>query len=256
MLHSQVLGSGPELVLLHGWGMNSAVWEDMVTVLATKFQVRCIDLPGHGYSHWNNTDLNITDWATECLKIAAPKAIWLGWSLGGSVALAAALQAPERLRAIILITATPCFLSNKHWPHGIQTETLIGFRQNLIINLAETISHFLTLQMRGSNSSHIILRSLRHCLAKYPPPLPLALDVGLDILLNTDFSLQLANLQLPSLWLYGNRDTLIPWQGSETLAQLLPTARIAILNGAAHAPFLSHRQQVLELLDHFIAELK
>lgn len=256
MLHNQVQGNGPELVLLHGWGMNLAVWENIATILAKNFRVRLIDLPGHGYSPWNNNQLSIADWAEECLKVAEPQAIWLGWSLGGTVALAAALQTPEKFRALVLITSTHCFISNKHWPHGMQPEILARFRHSLTTDWAETIGHFLTLQIRGSKNAQPALRSLRQCLATSPPPVPQALDIGLKILKNTDLTAQLANLQVPNLWLYGDRDTLVSWRSSETLKQFLPTAQTAVIHGAAHAPFLSHRDQVVELLQQFAVGLK
>ena len=49
-LHVEVSGSGPDLVLLHGWGMNAAVWGEVATALAQHFRLHCVDLPGHGAS--------------------------------------------------------------------------------------------------------------------------------------------------------------------------------------------------------------
>lgn len=252
MLYKQILGTGQDLVLLHGWGMNQAVWENIATNLAANFKLTVIDLPGHGYSSFATTNHNLLTWAEACLRIAPPQAIWLGWSLGGTIALAAALAAPNRLQKLVLMTATPCFLHNANWPHGMQREVLARFRNTLATNWAETVGNFLTLQVRDSKDALPVLRSLRQCLAKYPPPNPAALDVGLAILKNTDLSQQIANLTMPNLWIYGNRDTLVSCRSSETLTQLLPSAQISIIQGAAHAPFLSHTDQVLDLLRKFI----
>ena len=49
-LYSHTLGSGPDVVLLHGWGMHSGVWEDVVEALLDHHRVTVLDLPGHGYS--------------------------------------------------------------------------------------------------------------------------------------------------------------------------------------------------------------
>ena len=51
-LHVTTIGQGPWLVLLHGWALNSHVWDDVVPRLASEFTVVCVDLPGHGASEW------------------------------------------------------------------------------------------------------------------------------------------------------------------------------------------------------------
>ena len=49
-LHWQSFGQGPDLVLLHGWGMNGAVWQQTVESLQPYFRVHVVDLPGYGHS--------------------------------------------------------------------------------------------------------------------------------------------------------------------------------------------------------------
>jgi len=49
-LHVETFGSGPDLVLLHGWGMHGGVWGDFALRLAERYRVHVIDLPGHGFS--------------------------------------------------------------------------------------------------------------------------------------------------------------------------------------------------------------
>ncbi|MCV5870744.1 pimeloyl-[acyl-carrier protein] methyl ester esterase, partial [Escherichia coli] len=46
-LHWQSFGQGPDLVLLHGWGMNGAVWQQTVESLQPYFRVHVVDLPGY-----------------------------------------------------------------------------------------------------------------------------------------------------------------------------------------------------------------
>lgn len=48
MLYCQSWGSGPDLVLLHGWGMHGGVWDDTVEAFIDDWRVTVIDLPGHG----------------------------------------------------------------------------------------------------------------------------------------------------------------------------------------------------------------
>ena len=62
----------PNLVLVHGWGAHSGVWETVLTVLKKDFRVTCIDLPGHGYSP-EFSDNSIDSWATAALEVAPEK---------------------------------------------------------------------------------------------------------------------------------------------------------------------------------------
>ena len=49
-IHVETSGCGPDLVLLHGWGVTGAAWGQTTTLLAKKFRVHSVDLPGHGAS--------------------------------------------------------------------------------------------------------------------------------------------------------------------------------------------------------------
>ena len=49
-LHIHTIGKGPDLVMLHGWGMHAGVWRLVSTSLAANFRVHTVDLPGHGQS--------------------------------------------------------------------------------------------------------------------------------------------------------------------------------------------------------------
>ena len=85
-------GQGPDLVLLHGWAMHSGIWGRLVDVLASGFRVNLVDLPGHGVNRHVPLSGDLNEVA-ELILSAVPPAIWIGWSLGGLVTLAATLQA-------------------------------------------------------------------------------------------------------------------------------------------------------------------
>jgi pimeloyl-[acyl-carrier protein] methyl ester esterase len=97
-----------------------------------------------------------------------------------------------------------------------------------------------------------LLKPLRQELGSRPEPDDQALEVGLDLLLNTDLRLDLPQLQCPSMWLFGRRDRLVPAAVAEDINGLLPQAQIEIFQHAAHLPMLSDQARCLELLQGFI----
>ena len=66
---------------------------------------------------------------------------------------------------------------------------------------------------------------------------------------------QMPNLHRPCLWLLGERDTLVPAGVAKDLDRIgIPDSRVRILRGCAHAPFISHPAESLEVLNSFIGE--
>lgn len=232
-LHVDVAGSGPDLVLLHGWGMHSGLWGPWLDKLQQNFRVHAVDLPGHGFSSPIASN-SLQDWTEAILEIVPDRAAWVGWSLGGLVSLSAACFVPERVTHLMLVASTPRFVLASDWPDGVDPDVLEEFSRQLEKNSGKTIVRFLTLQVRGSEHSAELLRYLREGLQQRPLPTSVSLAAGLELLRQTDLRsrLQYCNPYL----LLGERDTLTP----ASLASNLGDARSLVIPGAGHTPFLSY----------------
>jgi len=251
-LSVETTGAGPDLVLLHGLGMNGAVWSPVVAELSRRFRVSLVELPGHGASSYDATQSTLDEWVDACLAVAPQRATWIGWSLGGQLAQRAAVRAPERISALAMVTASPRFVVGDDWPHAMAQATLKQFARALQRNHHQTLERFLSLQVQGDDSARETLRLLRQDIAARPEADPTALEHGLDLLRTVDLRSQLREIGCPTLWLFGERDTLVPVDVTDELEQLMPAADILILQGCAHAPFLSHPRQCLRALNHFL----
>ncbi|MBK1649494.1 pimeloyl-ACP methyl ester esterase BioH [Rhabdochromatium marinum] len=241
------------LVLLHGWGMNPAVWSALPSALAAGHPRHLLTLPGHGGHPWPDNCTTLPDWAEACLEQAPERAIWVGWSLGGLVALQAARQAPKRVSALILIGTTPRFTQATDWRVAMPSATLAQFHASLQADQDSTLQRFLTLQVRGCEQAPQRLKQLRQALAGAPAADPEALRIGLELLQEEDLRGPLPDIRQPSLWLFGERDTLVPAALAERIGILHPSAQSDVIAGAGHAPFLSHADAVTERIQAFLA---
>ena len=245
-------GQGPDLVLLHGWGMNGAVWHGIAQQLAPHYRVHLVDLPGFGNSLLaDEVDYSLPWLAEQVAAILPQKCHLLGWSLGGLVASQLALTHPDRLHSLITVASSPCFMARDEWP-GIAPKVLTGFNLMLAGDFRQTIERFLAIQAMGSEHARDDIRQLRHWLAERPSPQFAALEAGLTLLADIDLREPLRELALPWLRIYGRLDSLVPKAAIPLLDDLYPASRSVTLNKASHAPFISHPDEFIEIVRDFV----
>lgn len=243
MLWHERQGSGPDLVLVHGWGMHGGIWGDLPARLAQHFRVTTLDLPGHGRSRTTGESLPLAAFTDSVAELCPAPAIWLGWSLGGLIALDAARRHPHKVAKLVLVGATPKFVQVPDWPHAMSNDVFADFGRSLVQDYRATLLRFLSLHAGVSEASRALLKQLRAQLFIHGEPQPEALAAGLAILEQTDLRAGLADVRVPTLVVHGSHDRLAPPAAGEYLAAQLPCARLLRMEGAGHAPFLSHPTQ-------------
>lgn len=251
-LYMETQGRGPELVLLHGWGLHGGVWDTLVPRLTPHFRVTHVDLPGHGRSGGLPMPAELSQ-AAALISATVPKnAVWVGWSLGGLVALRAALDEPRSIRALVLANTTPRFVTAPDWPHAMPPEQLQGFAAGLAEDYREALLRFLSLQVRGDETARAALRQLREALFAHGEPDTASLAAGLSLLAGSDLRSALGTIRLPTLVMTGGYDRLTPPAAGEHLARSIPGARLHRFPRSAHAPFISHAEEFTAVLADFM----
>jgi pimeloyl-[acyl-carrier protein] methyl ester esterase len=236
-VHWQTIGTGPDLVLVHGWGMNGAVWEACSQQLQTHFTVHMVDLPGYGFSHSVAVD-SLSMMSELLLEDAPQSAIWLGWSLGGVIATHVAMHHPDRVKKLVTLASSPKFSQAAGW-RGIKPRVLKDFRAQLRDNFTLTIERFMALQAMGSATARQDTKRLKRAVLSRPSPNPDALELGLEWLAEVDLRPDLLKVSMPFHRWYGRLDGLVPSGISSQLANEHPQSEAYIFPHSSHAPFIT-----------------
>lgn len=249
--HVEIIGQGQPLVMLHGWGMHSGVWQSLVKKLSAQYMLYLVDLPGMGNSR-PIEPYHLHALADEVAQVISGVSDVLGWSLGGLVAQRIALNQPDRIRRLILVGSTPCFVNKDDWDAGIDPANFESFAAAVNSDYKATILQFLTLQCMKADDARSTLKQLRASFETRPTPTQTTLQRALQILLDSDLRAEVSSIRKPTLLIHGDRDTLAPVQAAHWMMQQLPNGFLRVMSGSAHAPFLSHSEQFIAALNQFL----
>ncbi|MDP4535633.1 pimeloyl-ACP methyl ester esterase BioH [Alkalimonas collagenimarina] len=237
----------PSLVLLHGWGMNRAVWQQWLPMLESDWRVTTLDLPGFGQSGQYPEPYQLAAVCQQLETELPESSVLCGWSLGGLVAVALAARYPERVKALVLMAASPCFMAHASWP-GMAASLFQKFQQQLSHDINQTIQRFLAIQAMGSPSAREDIKCLRQAILQQPTAQPAALIGGLALLASCDLRHELSALAMPVFAGFGRLDTLVPVSVVDAFRACQPNALIHRFEHASHAPFISHPVEAAEWL--------
>lgn len=250
-LFVEQVGNGPDLTLLHGWGLNGAVWNSIRDALAAHFTLHLIDLPGHGYSQ--HVGINtLTATAEHVARIMPPRGHLLGWSMGGQLAIELARLVPDQIDKLVLVATTPQFIANPDWPYGKKAAALDQFATNLKTNYHATIREFLALQILNHPHQRATIGELQTAVSARGAPDLAHLTAGLELLRTNDLRDQIQNIRHQTLVIQGDRDALTSERAGHWLATQIPNSQYEMIPFATHAPFLSHRDIFMARLMQFL----
>jgi pimeloyl-[acyl-carrier protein] methyl ester esterase len=226
MLWHKTIGSGPDLVLLHGWGFSADIFESLVERYKAEYRITVVDLPGHGRSE--DVTGGIGEWCNAIIPLLPKNATLLGSSLGGLLAIKIASM--HSIKNLILVGASPSLTNHKHWQYGMDVEIFKRFAEDLQNNYAKTLKRFISLQTKNKT----LMRSLFETIEKYPPSSN-ALAQGLSMLLETDFQQLFKSLNMPKYAILGELDKLVP---RKTATWYETNGAQTTLLRTGHLPFL------------------
>lgn len=194
----------------------------------------------------------VDDAAARLLEEAPASSVWVGWSLGAQIAVAAAHQAPDRVQGVVTLCATPCFVEREGWPCGMDRTTFQEFYKAARQTTEREWHRFMLLQVRGDRRESQARRHLRRWLHAGPPTDDATLIQTLVWLAELDQRERWRSLPVPSLHLFGDCDQLVH---ADTASHLRSEGlNSGLIPDMAHWPWGDYTDDVAERIDRFYHE--
>jgi pimeloyl-ACP methyl ester carboxylesterase len=266
-IHYRVKGTGPDVLMIHGWASSWRMWERPMHHLALAgFRAWALDLPGCGESdtlHLSNgwyTISNLTSVVEAFVeRTGIGQAAVVGHSMGGAIALelAASRRRPDATRALVLIAPV---VSGRL---GLSLHVFLGspFGRKLL-ELSQRHSALARLGGRSKFAAPWLMRTLpvRAALIRDAQDLarttPQAALGTLQAVIDFDFTDRLAEIRVPTLVVVGTRDVTLPPSEGMLAAAGIPGARLVKLPGVAHHPMDERPDEFDRLLLGFLKDLR
>ena len=246
-------GRGTPVVLLHGFGESLTAWRSVFTQLSENADVIALDLPGHGLSSkpasGYATDSLAADVGGALDAMGVGRAVLVGHSLGGAVAAAVALRAPDRVLGLVLVDPAIAVASSL-LPDSSTGPSATEALRAAIAEYEVQRSRFNSVHDRGW------LRETDSELAYVPAGDPAYGPALRAVLSEFDFHYitpeRARQLDVPVLLIWGSLDPLLPVEGGRRLAAELPRARLAIIPRCWHRPHVERPDTVAALVAAFV----
>lgn len=241
-----------ELVLLHGWGVDSRIWHPLLPALETTFNVTPLDLPGYGSSRTQRFGETLEKLADSVFDRAPVSATWCGWSLGGMVAIIAAIRQPKRIEQLNLVSTTPRFMMGPTWPNGTGEQAMDQLAEQFATDLRAGLLRFLVMALHPLNDARRLARMICDGQVETNVTDGNVLNDGLAILRNADLRNELAQLTCPVHLLTGRTDKIISPEASRYLAETIANSTLTRL-GTSHLPFLDQPEEFVAWLKQTVS---
>jgi len=241
--------SAPAVIFSHGFVLDRTLFTPQIAELAKRYRCVAWDQRGHGMSSCNES-FSLWDSGKDCLALmdalGIEEAVLVGLSQGGFISMRAAVTAPRRVRGLVLMdTAARSF-------SAAELEGYTAMRDSWVRNgpVGETATTMATLLFGPDfDQSGWIARWQSRPPADWSRPWEAIL--GRD-----EFFPRLTEIKCPSVVVHGGNDAAFPVSVAREICSALPNCRgCEIIDGAPHAPTLTHPEAVTRVLENFLESL-
>ncbi len=250
-IYFEATGEGESLLLAPGLGAHSGVWGPFPQVFAGKRRVVTYDPRGLGSSSAGEGELTLGTMAADIKAVldacAIEKTALMGVSMGALVALRFALDYPDAVSRLVLVT--PAASSGRYAKWLFETLGILNERlaPDEYVKLTGMLAFAPPFFEKGYGMIKDMLKMLTPTEAEYK-------QIGrqLECLKEADITSELSQIEAPTLIIAGERDTLVPIEEARRLAARLRGSRLHTLPDVGHSPFLEATEEVITLINEFL----
>ena len=226
----------PVLVFLHGWRSEGKVWQEVITQLSD-YTSYSLDLPGFGSSPAPKRTFHLGDYVAVVegfiKKNSLANVIVIGHSFGGRIAIKLATTHPAYLQKIVLVDSA-----------GIRRSSTLRTLKQGIAKIVKPL--FFLPGLQGVRRAIYIKLGAEDYLATP------SLQQTFVHVVTEDLPPLLSQITQPTLLLWGEDDTDTPVRDARTMEQMVPSAKLVMLEGAGHFSFLDKPQEFVSTLKKFV----
>ncbi len=239
----------PVLVFSNSLGTDFRIWDAVVAQLGDRFRTLRYDKRGHGLSDIGQAPYvmadHIDDLAALLDAFAVKGAVICGLSVGGLIAQGLYASRPDLVRGLIL-----CDTGHKIGNDALWNERITAVQNGGIETLAEGImERWFTKALREGDP--VALAGWRNMLTRTPGAGYAGTCAAIR---DTDFTLEAGQIAVPTLCMVGEEDGATPPALVQELAELIPEADCAVIDGAGHLPCIEKPDVVADLILSFTRE--
>ena len=254
-IHFEDVGSGPPVVLGHSFLCSGEMWASQVEPLAERYRVINIDARGHGRSGKLTAPFDLYDMVADVVAVLdaleIERAVWAGLSIGGMVAMRAAITVPDRVSGLILVDthagAETLYKKLKYRAMGLGVKTF-GTRPFL----PEISKLMFGSTTRRGNSALVDDWQQRFASVDVP-----SMILGIGVLVRRDSVIdRLPQIEVPSLVIVGDEDVSLPPPCSREIASALPNSSLVVIPKSGHLTALEQPEAVTEAMMNFLDGLE
>jgi pimeloyl-ACP methyl ester carboxylesterase len=254
-IHYEDVGTGLPIVMGHSFLCSGEMWGPQIGPLSSRYRVVNIDVRGHGRSGALSERFDLYDMVDDVVAVldeaGVQRAAWAGLSIGGMIAMRAAIKVPDRVAGLILVdTHAGPETSYKKLKYRVMALGVRAFGVGPF--LSEVTKLMFGSTTRKENPQ--LVEAWRERFASVNVPsilLTLGALVGRDSVVD-----QLGSVDVPSLVIVGDEDISLPTDLSREIANALPNASLEIISGAGHLSALEKPDEVTQAMLAFLDSLE
>jgi 2-hydroxy-6-oxonona-2,4-dienedioate hydrolase len=251
LLPFKIAGSGPTLVLVHGYLGGSSQWDGQLTSLCKHFEVVTLDLAGYGLANHLTAPTDLADHARNVLATLDHMSIerfhLLGHSMGGMVVQEITKQAPHRVNKLVLFATGPLGLIPGRF------ETMARSRERLAEDGLHATARRISATWLLDREASPAFEGLAGLATQASEQ---AASAGLSAMEAWDGRDHLDKIEQTTLVIWGEGDRTYGWSQIEMLWRRIPNTSLAVLPACAHALHLERGALFCTLLIEFLANDK